>query len=61
MFTFDYLPGQGLPAASALGLAWTQGDHTRLIVVSQWGDYTKPQARVLLNSILVSLKINDKP
>jgi hypothetical protein len=61
MFTLDYLAGKGRPASSALGMAWTQGNHTMVIAVSYWGDYTEATARVLLNSIIVSLKIDSSP
>lgn len=49
----------GAVAASAAQEAarWTEGNHTTVIAVSYWGDYTEGLANVLLNKIIVSLKI----
>jgi hypothetical protein len=60
-YAFQYRPGRGLPGLSAVGMGWTQGNNTMIIAVSYWGDYTEAMANVLLNSIIVSLKIDSLP
>lgn len=57
-FALSYQPADGTPARAAVGMGWKQGEQTNIIAVSYWGDYTKPMARVLLNRIIVSLKID---
>jgi predicted AlkP superfamily pyrophosphatase or phosphodiesterase len=56
-FTFEYSPGSGQPAVSAVGVGWSKGNTTQIIVVSYWGAYTEAMANYQLNKILATLTI----
>jgi len=56
-FTFKYVPGPGQPAISAVGVGWTRGRTTQIIVLSYWGAYTEAMANYQLNKLLATLTI----
>jgi hypothetical protein len=56
-FTFQYVPGPDQPAIAAVGVGWTKGGTTAIIVMSYWGDYTEAMANYQLNTILATLTI----
>jgi hypothetical protein len=56
-FTFKYVPSPGQPAVSAVGVGWSKGGTTQIIVMSYWGDYTEAMANYQLNKILATLNI----
>jgi len=56
-FAFQYVPGPGQPAVSAVGVGWTKGGTTQIIVVSYWGAYTEVMANYQLNKTLATLTI----
>ncbi len=46
-----------LPAVSAVGVGWSKGSTTQIIVVSYWGGYNAAMANYQLNKILATLTI----
>jgi hypothetical protein len=56
-FTFKYVPSPGQPPVSAVGVGWTKGGATPIIVVSYWGAYPEAMANYQLNKFLATLTI----
>jgi hypothetical protein len=56
-FTFKKVPSPGQAAVSAVGVGWTKGGATPIIVVSYWGAYPEAMANYQLNKLLATLTI----
>jgi Ca2+-binding EF-hand superfamily protein len=56
-FTFKYVSGPAQPPVSAVGVGWSKGSTTQIIVVSYWGACTEAMANYQLNTILATLNI----
>jgi hypothetical protein len=56
-FTFKKVPSPGQAAVSAVGVGWTKGGATPIIVVSYWSAYPEAMANYQLNKLLATLTI----